>query len=100
MSVRIAHGFVMKYGLISPQTVEPGQKERVPLMVAVYALSRQVQLSDMFDEATSGVSMELGGIRFLCRGVWLRGGLAIRGLLRRPCPWTWVECYFVGMREG
>ncbi len=40
--VRIAPRFVMKYDLISPRTVEPGQKERVLLMVAVYALSRQV----------------------------------------------------------
>ncbi len=55
MSVRIAPGFVMKYGLISPCIVELGQKERVWLMVAEYAMSKQVRFSDMSAEATSGV---------------------------------------------
>ncbi len=73
MSIRIAPGFLMKYGLISPRTVEPGQKERVPLMVAVYAPSRQVQLSDLSAEATSGVIHGAGRYPFpLSRGVVAR----------------------------
>ncbi len=69
MSVRIAPGFVMKYGLISPHTVEHGQKERVPLRVAVYALSRQVQLSDLSAEAMLGVIHGAGRYPFpLSRG--------------------------------
>ena len=59
MSVRVAPGSVMKYGLISPRTVEPGQKERVPLMVSVYALSRHVQLSDLSIERCSFESFSL-----------------------------------------
>ena len=55
VSVRIVPGFMMKYGLISPRTVEPGQKERVWLMVAEYALSRHVQFSDLSAVATLGV---------------------------------------------
>ncbi len=73
VSIRIAPGFVMKYGLISPRTVEPGQKEMVPLMVAVYALSRQVHLSDLSADATSGVIHEAGRNPFpLSRGVAAR----------------------------
>ena len=70
MSVWIAPGFVMKYGLISPRTVEPGQKERVWLMVAEYDLSRQVLFSDLSAEATSGVIHGAGRNPFpLSRGV-------------------------------
>ncbi len=73
MSVLIAPGFVMKYGLISPRTVDPEQKEREPLRVAVYALSRQVQLSDLSAEATLGVIHGVGRYPFpLSRGVAAR----------------------------
>ncbi len=72
-SVRSAPGFVMRYGFISPCIVEPGQKERVLLVVAVYALSRQVQLSDLSVEATSGVIHGAGRNPFpLSRGVAAR----------------------------
>ena len=73
MSVRIAPGLVMKYGLISPRTVDPGQNERVLFMVAVYALSRQVQLSALSAEATPGVIHGAGRNPFpLSRGVAAR----------------------------
>ena len=73
MSVRIAPGFMMKYGLISPRALEPGQKERVWLMVAEYALSMHVQFSDLSAEATSGVIHGAGRNPFpLSRGVAAR----------------------------
>ncbi len=100
MSVRIALGLVMKYGLISPRTVDPGQNERVLLMVAVCALSRQVQLSVLSAEATPGVIHGAGRNPFpLSRGVAARS-LTGRRLHHRLGPWTWVECCFVGRREG
>ena len=70
MSVRIAPGFMMKYGLISPHSVEPGQKERVWLTVAEYALSRHVQFSDLSAVATLGVIHGAGRNPYpLSRGV-------------------------------
>ena len=73
MSVRIAPGLVMKYGLMTPRTVDPGQNDRVLLMVVVYALSRQVQLSVVFAEAMLGVIHGAGRYPFsLSRGVTAR----------------------------
>ena len=70
VSVRIAPGLMMKYGLISPLTVEPGQKERVWLRVAEYALSRHVQFSDLSAVATLGVIHGAGRNPYpLSRGV-------------------------------
>ncbi len=70
VSFRIAPGFMMKYGLISPRIVEPGQKERVWLTVAEYALSRHVQFSDMSAVATLGVIHGAGRNPYpLSRGV-------------------------------
>ncbi len=73
LSVRIAPGLVMKYGLITPRTVDPGQNYRVLLIVVVYALSRQVQVSVVSAEAMPGLINGDGQSPFpLSRGVAAR----------------------------
>ena len=73
MSVRIAPGLATKYGLITPRSVDPGQNDRVLLMVAVYAMSRQVQLSVVSAEEMLGAIHGAGRNPFpLSRGVAAR----------------------------